>query len=221
MPNPLRLEIFEASVPDGSTVTLQADALEDVRLTAFEQGYKAGWDDAVKASAEEQAQLRADLGRNLQSLSFTYEDAHRHVLAALGPLLQEMAATVLPKLARDTLGAAVVEALMPIAETASRPPVTLLIAPSSRPVVEAALKDTIAPPLDLVEEPTLGEAQALLRFDSQELRIDLDAALARISAAVSAFLATDGAAGPAKDAGSRNHGPDGSQTEMTDGRAIA
>lgn len=188
MPSPLRLEAFEASVPDGSTVTLRTDALEENRLAAFEQGYKAGWDDAVKASGDEQEKLRADLARNLQALSFTYEEARRHVLEALGPLLSEMAAVVLPRLARDTLGVAVVEALMPIAEKAGRPDVTLTIAPDSRVAVEAALRDAVAPPLVIREEPSLGPAQATLRLDRQELRIDLDDALARIATATAAFL---------------------------------
>jgi hypothetical protein len=214
MPSPLRLEVFEAHVPDGSTVTLRTDALEEARLAAFEQGYKAGWDDAAKAAGEEQTRLRADLARNLQALSFTYEEAHRHVLAALGPMLQEMAAVVLPKLARDTLGAAVAEALMPIAERAGRPPVTLLVSPASRAMVEAALKDAVAPPLEIREESTLGTAQALLRFDGQELRIDLDGALAKIAAATAAFLGT-GAMGAVPVANTT------SGSEMTDGRAIA
>jgi hypothetical protein len=35
---------------------------------SFEQGYSAGWDDAVAAQQDDQGRIRTDLARNLQSL---------------------------------------------------------------------------------------------------------------------------------------------------------
>jgi hypothetical protein len=60
-------------------VVTQVDAVEEAKVASFEQGYKAGWDDAVAAQSEDQTRIRADLARNLQSLSFTYQEARSHM----------------------------------------------------------------------------------------------------------------------------------------------
>ena len=38
---------------------------EDQQLQAFEKGYQAGWDDAVKAQADSIAKVSAEFGQNL------------------------------------------------------------------------------------------------------------------------------------------------------------
>jgi flagellar M-ring protein FliF len=53
-----------------------APALADAeRLAAYEQGYRAGWDDAVRAEAADQARIGAELARNLQEMSFSFHEA--------------------------------------------------------------------------------------------------------------------------------------------------
>ena len=68
----------------------EATAVEEAKVASFEQGYSAGWDDAVAAQQGDQGRIRADLARNLQSLSFTFQDARSHVLQSIKPLILEM-----------------------------------------------------------------------------------------------------------------------------------
>lgn len=185
----LKLEVFEPAAPNPSaTVVTDLGALEEARLAAYEQGYTAGWDDAAAAQSSDQSRIKADLARNLQTLSFTYHEARVHVLRALAPLLQEMVGRLLPQMAREALAPVVLETLMPLAEQLAETPVTLILNPAARPAVEALVEQATGLPLTLVEEPTLGEGQVYLRLGEAEMRIDMDRATTEIAEAVRGFF---------------------------------
>jgi len=186
----LRLEVFDTedkSVASG-VVVLDSAALEDARLAAYEQGYSAGWEDAATAQADDQSRLKADLARHLQALGFSYQEARMHVLRNIEPLLVEVVGRLLPALAKDTLAPLVLESLMPLADRLADAPVTLVLNPAARPAVESLLDRMTGLPLILQEEPSLGEGQVYLRFGPQETQIDLDRAIADITAAVRGFF---------------------------------
>jgi hypothetical protein len=183
-----RLEVFELPDESGESVTLSQGAIEDTRLAAFEQGYAAGWEDAVAAQDQSASRLRADLARNLEDLSFTYAEAHSHVLGALEPLLRDMVGKVLPAMARDTLGSIVIEQLLPIARELAGVPIEVVVCRASRALVEPLIAAGAIVPLTVSEEPTLGEGQVYLRFADRERRIDLDGVIAAIGAAVADFF---------------------------------
>ncbi len=186
----LRLEVFETEERHSTPhmVVLDSFALEEAKLSAYEAGYAAGWEDAAAAQSGDQSRISADLARSLQSLGFTYHEARMHVLRALEPLLQEIVGRLLPQLARETLAPIVLEALMPMAESMADAPVTLVLNPVARPAVEALLEQATGMALTLVEEPSLGEGQVYLRMGPAETRIDLDRATAEITAAVRGFF---------------------------------
>lgn len=168
---PLRLDSFDLPDPGSAPAEVLG---EEARLAAYDEGYAAGWEDCAAAQAREDTQLRADLARHLQALSFTWQEARQHVMAHLAPLLEALVTQVVPQAARESLGAVVVEALMPQAGRLADSPVTIRINPAARAQVERALADAPALPVRIEEEPTLGEAQAYLRFPDAETVIDLD-----------------------------------------------
>ncbi len=186
----LRLEVFETEDRrDASqTVVLDTLSLEEAKLTAYDTGYAAGWEDAVAAQSDDQARIGADLARNLQILGFTFHEARTHVLRALEPILQEMVGRLLPELARETIAPIVLDVLMPLAESMADAPVALVLNPRARPAVEALLAQATGMPLTIVEEPSLGEGQVYLRLGNTETQIDLDRATAEITAAVRGFF---------------------------------
>lgn len=188
MASRLELETFEPEEPAPASFALDPAELEELKLTAFEQGYAAGWDDAITAQGTEAAKLRAELGRNLQELAFTYHEARGHVLRALEPLLRDMAAKVLPALARDNTARIVLEHLVPVAEELASAPVKVVANPASLAQIRELLLREADFPLDFAEEPSLGEAQVYLRFRDSELRIDLDGVVDAIRAAISAYF---------------------------------
>ena len=186
---PLRLEVFESGVQaEQSVVVTDLSAMEEARLAAYEQGYSAGWDDAAAAQSEDQSRIGAEIARNLQSLAFTYQEARSHVLRTIEPLLAQMAERVLPDIARAALGPIIVETMRPLAARLADTPVILMINPVARPAVEAIIERAVGLPIEVKDEPSLGEGQAYLRFGETETRIDLDRAVADIAAAVRGFF---------------------------------
>ena len=188
----LKLEVFAlAEKKDApSTVVLDTMALEEAKLASYDSGYSAGWEDAAAAQSDDQARIGADLARNLQSLSFTYQEARIHVLRAIEPLLEQIVGRLLPELARETLAPIVLEVLMPLAEKMADTPITLVLNPAAREGVEALLEHATGIPLSIVEEPSLGEGQVYLRLGASETHIDLDRDTAEIATAVRGFFET-------------------------------
>lgn len=186
----LRLEVFDtAPAADGSVQPLvEITAVEEAKVASFEQGYSAGWDDAVAAQQGDQTRIRADLARNLQSLSFTFQDARSHVLQAIRPLILEIVNRLLPEVARESLAPTVLEAVMPIADGLADAPLILVLNPSVRGQVEDLVTLATGLPMVIEEEPTMPEGQVYVRFGSSETKVDLSQATADIAIAVRAFF---------------------------------
>ena len=179
------LEEF-GELTDGVPLAMTDVSLEEERLAAFEKGYQAGWDDAVKAQSEDVRRITTDLAQNLQDLRFTYEEAYGAVMTALRPLLMEMAGAVLPRLASESLAPRIVEMLHEQARAQGRQPVEIAAAPEDLPRLAHLTEDGLD--ITLAADDTLGAGQVYLRFGESEAEIDLPGVIADISAAVSAFF---------------------------------
>ena len=186
----LRLEAFDTlATADGSIQPLvEATAVEEAKVASFEQGYSAGWDDAVAAQNGDQTRIRADLARNLQSLAFTFQDARSHVLQAIRPLILKMVNRLLPEVAREALAPTVLEALTPMADELADAPLTLVLNPAVRGQVEDLVAQATGLPMVIEEEPSLPEGQVYIRFGSIETKVDLSQVTADIAIAVRAFF---------------------------------
>jgi flagellar biosynthesis/type III secretory pathway protein FliH len=186
----LRLEIFDTVVTaDGGTQPLvEVSAVEEAKITSYEQGYSAGWEDASAAQQGDQTRIRADLARSLQSLSFTFQDARGHVLQAIRPLILEMTNRLLPEVARQSLGPTVLDALTPLADQLADTPLTLVLNPAVRDRVEGLVAEATGLPMVIEEEPSLSEGQVYIRLGPKEQKVDLDRVTSDITAAVRGFF---------------------------------
>lgn len=172
----------------GERDVVDAGNMESERLSAFERGYKAGWDDSVNALSVERKAISADLAANLADLAFTYHEARGHVLRQLESLVTDTFAKVLPDCAKATLPSMVWEHVNRIATEAAGAPVTVLVAPGSQEMFESLLPLDPGFPVTVVEEPTLTEGQVFIRSQKGETAIDQATALAEIGAAVRQFF---------------------------------
>ncbi|MBN8631490.1 MAG: flagellar biosynthesis protein [Rhodobacterales bacterium] len=186
----VRLEVFDSSpAADGSLRPLvEATAVDEARVDAFEQGYSAGWDDAAAAQQDDQTRIRADLARNLQSLSFTFQDARSHVLQAIRPLILEMVNRLLPEVAREALAPTVLDAIMPMADGLADAPLHLVLNPAVRRQVEDLVSQVTGLPMVIEEEPTMPEGQVYIRSGPAESKVDLAQVTTDITIAVRAFF---------------------------------
>jgi flagellar assembly protein FliH len=201
MGRPLVLEDFDRPPPapvEQAPPPAAAADLEEERLQSFEKGYSAGWEDAARAHAEEQDSISAEFGRALQDMSFTFHEAQAALMQEVEGILAGIVETVLPEALQPAL-ADMIRARAVEAARQSGATVEVVVAPENVARVEALAEGRLAPPLRVVGEPALGGGQAFLRFGQAEEKIDLDATLADLSAAVARFAA-DGA-GPADPSG--------------------
>lgn len=165
---------------------------EDERLDAFENGYQAGWDDAVKAKNQEADSIAAEFDQTLRDLSFTYHEAYTGILNGLRPLLTQMVEVVLPQVARQTLGQRVSDLLYELLSEHGRLPVELLVAPDDHAAIEHLAQEQTVLPVTVVKDAHVGPGQIRIRFgEVAERELDLTAVLGGISEALTAFYETD------------------------------
>ncbi|MBR9762744.1 MAG: ABC transporter ATP-binding protein [Rhodobacteraceae bacterium] len=168
---------------------LSEEELETIRLEAFENGYKAGWDDAARAARDEQGHIAADLARNLQDLSFTYHEAHGHVLSAVKPLLEDIVGKLLPESMGDSLALRIIDQLQELARARATVEVEILVAPDNLPVLESLTEQDFGFPVAIRGDDTLSEGQVFLRFSEEETQIDLGEVSDGIRNALAGFFA--------------------------------
>ncbi|OSQ51005.1 FliH/SctL family protein [Marivita geojedonensis] len=183
------LEDFGSPTAVTGHAVVSDDVLESERLEAFDKGYRAGWDDAIKAKSEEGALIVDGFAQNLQDLAFTYHEVHAQVLSNLTPLFDEILQKILPSVARDTLGAHISDQLSKIARDMGTVQIDVGVAPGAGSQVSdlvAAAASSL--PISVHEDPTVGEAQAELRLGGKEILVDLADVVEQITQAVHAVL---------------------------------
>ena len=137
---PVTLEDFAA--PPAAAAPQDAPAAEAPPvdpLDSYEQGYTAGWDDALSHQDGETARLGADLAATLADLDHGYAAARADVMAALRPVLSEIVTALLPPMAEAAVGPTLLAELEALVDgdRAARPEIR--IAPGRKPAIEALL----------------------------------------------------------------------------------
>jgi len=183
----LALEEFASAVvpePAARSDAPESTAANTAAAAGFEQGYQAGWDDAVAAQSRDQTRIGADFARSLQELSFTFHEARAQVTRTIEPLLRQMVETILPGIAADALGALISSELQPVVDACGDARIELVIAPADRPAMENHLAGIETFAIRLAEEPSLASGQAYLRVGKTEIQFDVAGAVQRIGAAI-------------------------------------
>lgn len=183
------LEDFGTSVSGGTSLAMSDETLETERLEAFDKGYRAGWDDAIKAKSDEEAQLADGLAQSLQELSFTYHEVHAQILSNLGPLFDEILGRMLPALAQETLGAHVADQLAGLARDIGKVQVEVSVAPGAGDHVSQLIGTAATSlPISVIESNEVPKGRADMRLGSKEITIDLSQVSAQILDAVRAVF---------------------------------
>lgn len=182
------LEDFSLKTLEKEPTTLMTeDGLEDVKLASFEQGYKAGWDDAIRAQADDQSRIISALGQNLEDLSFTYQEALVQMMAAIEPVFQSLVETVLPEAMMQTIGLQIVEQCRELAADQLDQPVKLVVPVGSGAAIRPALQKNLAMKVDIQESDRIDAGQVFLRVGDREREIDTSRLLSRLRESIEAF----------------------------------
>jgi len=172
----------------GAAHLVSNDALEVARLEAYEEGYKAGWDDAVGANTSEHLQLSADLSQNLRDMAFTYQEAVAHVTKSLGGVFEGMLTHFLPEAAKIALAPKVLDVIADLPLGSDSMPLTLVVAEENLRIMEKVTAAADHEPISVEVDPDLTTGQVSLRFASQEVALDFDALLEDLRVALATAL---------------------------------
>lgn len=164
------------------------EALEDQKLQAFEAGYQAGWDDSAKAQADARDKISAELGQNLQEISFSYHEALSKLTVSMEPVMAQMIERLLPELLRNSLSAHILDQMRALISENARQPIEIVVSEKNVETVKSIAGRNLTEPFEVVGEPTLGEGQAFVRMGDAERQVDLDSVVSGISKAMTAFF---------------------------------
>ncbi|MBM9596138.1 FliH/SctL family protein [Roseitranquillus sediminis] len=173
----------KAPAPEPALSEAELDA---IRHAAYENGFRDGAADALASVEADETRLRADIAAAVQSLGFTYQEAVAHVMGGVAPVLRALVEQVLPAMLAETVGHAILEELLPLAEQAADIPVRVLVSKADANCLRHVLGENSPLPLAIVEDASLTAGQAHLRLAGTERQIDVAAVLQRISTALSA-----------------------------------
>ncbi|MCC5955906.1 MAG: hypothetical protein JJU07_07380 [Natronohydrobacter sp.] len=176
----LKLEVFETVSDTSETVVLDGKQAEKLRETAFEQGYAAGWQDALEYMRNEDAMRRIAAEEALQRISFTYTEAHAALQGSFLALVDAMLMQVLPEAVRLALPGCLRVELEALVALNTRLPIRMACAPEACATLEPIVASVPGLAIELVPEPSFTEAQVALTLGAQERLIDLDTLLARM-----------------------------------------
>ncbi|MCV6823089.1 MULTISPECIES: flagellar biosynthesis protein [Halocynthiibacter] len=193
MSKPLQLDDFSATERlEIKSQKLPIEKQEEIRLAAYEQGYKAGWEDCVAANESDQTRISEELASNLNELSFTYHEARSSVLKSLEPVLKKITGKVLPSIAMDSFGDLVVQKALALANGACDVPVEIVASSATLEKITPSSSKVESLPLQFVEEPSLGVGQVFLRFGASERQIDVESVFEGINEIVDGLFEEDG-----------------------------
>lgn len=182
------LEDFTAQSNGDALHVLSDKALEEQRLAAFEDGYGAGWEDAVQAQEDGRGQAAAALTRSLGDLSFTHHEAMTRMTRSLEPMFESLTRVVLPAAVDRGLAARLTEQLCDMAREQIGQPMQLLVPAGQAQSVEMLIPAELSPKPQIKEDPSLLDGQARIQVGIARREVDCSALVASIAQAFDAYV---------------------------------
>ncbi len=179
------LEDFGQTQPAQGTLSFTSDHDE---LATFDQGYQAGWDDAVKAKAEERTHISANLATNMQDLSFTFNEALGAMSQTSHKVIEEIVATILPDLAMASLAQSIIGQLQEMAENSHEHLAVISVSPNDQERLKSLISANTALPLEMSVDPTLSDGQVQISIGQRERQIDITEVQDGIAQAISGYF---------------------------------
>jgi len=188
----LELKDFSSSpksrTDSSQVVNLSSVEAEELRLTNFEAGYKAGLADATKMNADDQSSLSQALVQSVQDMAFSTVEAQAHVMKCLGPFLEELVSKTLPKVAHETLVPLIVENLSQLADNFADQTIELRANAENISAIENALKSKINLPLRFEIDHVVPPTKVQVSCGATSINIDPNEALKSLSITVEQFF---------------------------------
>jgi len=146
---------------------------EEKKLAIFEDGYAAGWDDAITAQSDNSSIASEELSKNMKDLSFTYNEALNHIQLSILPVLQAIVDKVLPPTFESNTKQHVIARLHDVMSEYGHIHVTLKCSNFRQTFFETVVADVVEMPIQIKTDPSYSKDEVSLHFESREELIDL------------------------------------------------
>lgn len=174
-----------------SSHKVDLEEIEDGKLDAFENGYQAGWEDAVAAQSETMSHVSSGFANSLQNASFEYHELRATLNSTVETIVNGLTSSILPQIAQESLGAHIREQIISLSRGALDREIEIIVAPENEMAVQNILSDNPPRPFVLVTDELLAPTQALLKLNEKEIEIQMERAMTEVLQAVSAFFSSD------------------------------
>lgn len=154
----------------------------------FEEGYKAGWEDAQRAMENEKSEIGASLARNLQDLTFTYFEAKSAAVAEYEDVLEIILQHALPEIVHGTLGLRLAEELRSLAITGMSSEFALTANERDLAAINSILPEVQGVSTQAISDSDLPPGTVCWRVGGAEKRIDVTNLSEKIGQAVRGFV---------------------------------
>lgn len=170
--------------------SMSIEDIEDMKLLAFDGGFQAGWEEALKAQSETLTHVSDGLAESLKSASFEYQELRETLQTAVQAIMSEVVDTILPLTARASLGAHICELVQSLSQDALDRSIEIVLAPGREEAVQRVLSEELTESFKVVVDAMMSPNQICLRVGSKEMDLNLDRTVAEIATAVIDFFET-------------------------------
>lgn len=184
----LKLESFSHDVEIRRGIA-KFESFDAVRQNAYNEGVKAGADAASRAFEDEKIRTLAPILEALNDMAFTQVEACQTMLKSMRPMVEQLVETLLPETAKQGFGAEVSALVCKAYENAPTAKVIITVAPDAVPAMQSLLAPAKAD-YAIEPDPSLGELEARVNWESGYDQINLGTTLADIRSAIDTFFSS-------------------------------
>ncbi|MEM9909172.1 MAG: hypothetical protein AAF922_00185 [Pseudomonadota bacterium] len=166
--------------------------LDEERLSSFEQGYQAGWDDSIKASSGEETKAMQFISKAVSDLSVSRQEIYTELLANLHPFFGNLIESALPMILKESLGVQIAELIHTHIEDYGHQDVVISVGEGQKELIDrvaSRLKDL---PIRFEIVSGLAATQVKIKFsDMDENEIDTFELVGQIKKSIDKFFADE------------------------------
>jgi flagellar assembly protein FliH len=172
----------------GGVLNEEVESFEDTKLDAFENGYKAGWDDAAIAHKNDTKAAVSQIAQRLDDMSFTHREVQGKLVLALKPLLANCVSKLLPEIGRHSLYPYIFEKVEMLLKDQTETPIEVVVSSGQKEMLENLMQSRPLIPFTVTADTDLTLGQVFIRVGAVEREINFDAILEDIRTALESFI---------------------------------
>ncbi|MEV8465924.1 hypothetical protein AB0T83_03900 [Fluviibacterium sp. DFM31] len=163
---------------------------EGLKLEAFENGYKSGWDDARNALEADKLSFCSTVQDAIEASKATYEAACQDIVQDLEPLLCGLARKTLPRVAQTHFAEIVLDLIRDSLANSGDAQLEIQANASTRTEVAALLPPEMAEAVQISTDGDLTDGQVITSLNGATRLTDVSRMLGEIETHIESFFAS-------------------------------